>query len=145
MSPDGKRVLFVHDSAVQTALAYREQKQYETHHPVELYVMDRDGGNRHVLRRFEPVIHSVAWSSDGKMLAISGILERSSDGAQPAGRQAGLFLLSADAQGEPRFLFPDALTPSWSPDGRKLAFSVDAPVASGRSIPPTRMDLVMWN
>jgi Tol biopolymer transport system component len=42
-SPDGKRLLFVHDSSLETQASPREQKQYESHHPVELYLMDRDG------------------------------------------------------------------------------------------------------
>ena len=41
--------------------------------------------------------------------------------------RAGLYLLPADGQGEPRLLFRDAFTPSWSPDGKKLAFSVERP------------------
>lgn len=126
-SPDGKRLLFVHDSSLETQASPREQKQYESHHPVELYLMDRDGGNPRLLCRLEPVIHSAAWSPDGKTLAISGIRLMSANGSLPAGRRAGLFLLAAAAQGEPRFLFPDAWTPSWSPDGRKLAFSVERP------------------
>lgn len=126
-SPDGKRILFVHDSALQTSAAPREEKQYESHHPVELYVMDRDGGNSYLLRRFEPVIHSVAWAPDGKTLAISGTRETSVDRSQPGQRQAGLFLVPADGQGELRFLRSNAWTPCWSPDGRKLAFSVELP------------------
>jgi Tol biopolymer transport system component len=116
-SPDGTRVLFVHDAALQTKPAYREEKDFESYHPVELYVMDRDGGNRHLLRRLEPVIYGAAWSPDGKMLAISGAAEAT----------RGLFLLPADGQGEPRLLFRDALTPAWSPNGKKLAFSVERP------------------
>jgi Tol biopolymer transport system component len=128
-SPDGKRVLFVHDSALQTRPPYKEEKQFESHHPVELYVMDRDGTNHHLLRRMEPVIYSAAWSPDGKTLAISSIPEASTNRSQSANEpmHAGLFLLPADAQGEPRLLFQDALTPSWSPDGKKLAFSVERP------------------
>jgi Tol biopolymer transport system component len=110
-SPNGKWLLFVHDSSLQTEPAPREDKQYESHHPVELYLMDRDGGNRRLLQRFEPVVHSVAWSPDGTTLAISGIRLRSATRSQPAERQAGLFLVSANSQSEPRFLFPDGWTP----------------------------------
>lgn len=39
----------------------------------------------------------------------------------------GLFLLPADGQGEPRLLFRNPFTPTWSPDGKKLAFSVEHP------------------
>ncbi len=114
--PDAKRVLFIHDSALRMTPPYKEQVEFVSHHAVELYVMDRDGGNRHLLRRMEPVIYSAAWSPDGNTLAISSI------GGQPM--RAGLFLLPADAQGEPRLLFTDALTPSWSPDAKKLAFAM---------------------
>ena len=128
-SPDGRRILFVHDSALQTKPAYREQKEFESYHPVELYVMDKDRRNRHLVRRLEPVIFSAAWSPDGKTLAITGITEalmklpHSAD--EPV--RAGLFLLAASGQGEPRLLFRNAFSPSWSPDGKKLAFSVENP------------------
>jgi Tol biopolymer transport system component len=128
-SSDGRRVLFIHDSALQTKPAYKEEKEFDSYHPVELYVMDRDGGNRHLLRRMEPVIYGAVWSPDGKTLAVSCIPEASANRSQsddePA--HAGLFLLPADARGEPRLLFQDALTPAWSPDGKKLAFSVERP------------------
>jgi Tol biopolymer transport system component len=128
-SPDGRRILFVHDSALQTKPAYREAKEFESYHPVELQVMDKDGGNRRLLRRLEPFIFSAAWSPDGKTLAITRLpaawANRPRTAEEPV--RAGLFLLPADGHGEPRLLFRNAFTPSWSPDGRRLAFSVERP------------------
>src|ERR1019366_5309451 len=37
-SPDGRRILFIHDSALQTRPAYRESQGFESYHPVELSV-----------------------------------------------------------------------------------------------------------
>ena len=127
-SPDGQRVLFVHDSVLQGRPAYKEKKQYESYHPVELFVMDRDGTNRRLLRRMEPVIYGAAWSADGRTIAISALPEAFANRPQPGDpMRAGLYLLPADGQGEPRLLFRNALTPSWSPDGKQLAFSVEQP------------------
>lgn len=110
-SPDGRQILFVHDAGLQSM--YREVPKARSHHPVELYVMDRDGGNRHLLRHLEPVISSAAWPPDGKTIALSAM---SSSGFP------GLFLLPADGQGEPRLLIRNAWT---SPDGKKIAFSLN--------------------
>src|SRR5258708_4203881 len=91
--------------------------------------MDRDGGNRHLLRRLEPVIYSAVFSPDGKTLAITCLPEARAN-LPPSGEEpvrASLFLLAADGQGEPRLLFPNAFTPPWSPDGKKLAFPLEKP------------------
>lgn len=122
---DGRGILFVHDAALQ-ASTRPEQKGFESYHSVELFRMDRDGGNRQLLRRLDGVIFSVAMSPDEKSLAMTY-----SPSAPPPRQsmRAGLYLLPADAQGEPRFLVRDAFTAAWSPDGKKLAFSVENPRA----------------
>ncbi|HEU0140000.1 MAG TPA: hypothetical protein VFQ79_09830, partial [Bryobacteraceae bacterium] len=122
-SPDGTRILFIHDSTLSTKPPYRETEDTRSHHPIELSVMDADGGNRRVLRRIEPVVHSAAWSPDGETLAITAATAPTA-GEQPP---VGLFLLPATGKGELRLFRSNAWTPSWSPDGRKLAFTVEHP------------------
>lgn len=122
-SPDGRRILFIHDAALETKPEYRETAEYGSAHPVELYVMNRNGSNPHLLRRLEPVIYDTAWSPDGKTIAISHLPPKT-DGRPPL---AGLFLLRSDGRGSPRLVVPNAYTPAWSPDGKKLAFSSQMP------------------
>lgn len=132
-SPDGRRLLFIHDSTLQSGPASPEPKEFATHHPVELQVMDADGGNRRLLRRIEPVIYSAAWSPDGKTIAVTCLPKRmtpAEQALQTEPLQAGLYLLQADGRGELRLLFRNAYTPAWSLDGKKLAFSVESPRGS---------------
>ena len=108
-SPDGRRILFVHDSTLQEG-SYKDRPGANTsRHSVELYVMARNGGNSHLLRRLEPGIEKAAWSPDGRMLAVS--------------LKGGTFLLGPDGQGEPRMFVPNAYSLAWSPNGMKIAFS----------------------
>ncbi len=122
-SPDGRRILFVHDAPLSTRPAYQETENRKSYHPIELSVMDADGRNRRVLRIIEPVIYSAAWSPDGDLLAVSASM--SAAPGQPP--EMGIFLLPANGRGEPRLLIENGWTPSWSPDGAKIAFAVEQP------------------
>jgi Tol biopolymer transport system component len=117
-SPDGQHILFVHDAALQKPDPYgpyREHETYETHHPVQLYEMNRDGSDPRLLKRLEPLIDCGAWSPDGKNVAIQAAA------APPLG--ICLFLWSPEGQSEPRLLVPyPASQPAWSPDGKRILF-----------------------
>jgi Tol biopolymer transport system component len=138
-SSDGKHILFIHDAALTNPPPYRESEELVSHHPIELYVMDRDGSNPRLLRRMESVIFGAAWSPDGKTFAVTWMPEEWTKlpppppeqirpGVfMPVPRSPGLFLISADGQGEPRLLLRDAYTPAWSPDGKKIGFSARLP------------------
>ncbi|MEP6538611.1 MAG: hypothetical protein ABJF23_24950, partial [Bryobacteraceae bacterium] len=105
-SPDGRRILFISDS---------------NHRPVELHVMNADGGNRHLLRRLEPVIYAAAWSPDGATIAVTCLLEAGDP------MRAGLFLMPSNGTGTPQRLVRNAFTPAWSPDGKRIAYSLESP------------------
>ena len=87
---------------------------------VELYAMDRDGANRrlllHVTENFgqrTQQITGVAWSPDGKTLAVTRLA-------------SGLFLVPTNGEGEPRLVLKaqpgrEFSSPAWSPDGKRIA------------------------
>ncbi len=106
-SPDGRKIAFTNI------------------HEVGVYVMNRDGGGRHLLARIGAADRTrdgafrtgdVAWSPDGRRIACI------SDGV--------LWVMNADGTRLRRLvagpvdnLGSDAATLAWSPDGRKIAFT----------------------
>jgi Tol biopolymer transport system component len=109
LSPDGKTILFIHDS--------------KSFHQVELFLMDRDGSNVRRLLRGENIdipAYTPAWSPDGKMIAVSYTPEEWDDNSK-----FGLFLVSADGKQTPRLFKEKGWGAKWSPDGKKLAYSIN--------------------
>jgi Tol biopolymer transport system component len=107
-SPDGKQILFLHGND-------------------ELYVMNRDGSNPHLLRHLQGSIESARWSPDGKTL---GLIYRES--GQP-GQGPGFFLLSVDGQVLPRLVRENTWGVNWSPDGKKVVL-INSPSPGARTV-----------
>jgi Tol biopolymer transport system component len=121
-SPDGRHILLIHDTFWPSRPPALVDKNWLSHFPLEVCVMDSDGGNAHLLRQLDGVISSTAWLPDGKNLAVN--YRSMSEG----GKTFALSVIPVKGQGKPRLLIPGEVSPAWSPDGKKLAFAV-------RSIP----------
>jgi WD40 repeat protein len=103
-SPDGARVVFTSD---------RDGTD-------NLYVMDADGGHLRPLthEKAGTTCRAAAWSPDGSQIAFSRLV----------GDSAQLRVVNSDGTAE-KTLARDAGHPTWSPDGKRLAFISTAPAA----------------
>ena len=104
-SPDGRRIAF---------LSLRKKEH-------GLYVMDADGNNQHYLAHMHQHGYA-AWSPDGKQIAFDCAVGRrtdicviDADGGKPRN-------LTLHPFGNPFHSFDDE-RPTWSPDGRQIAFT----------------------
>ena len=90
----------------------------------EIYVMDADGGNPQNLSNDRNDDRSPSWSPDGKRIAFAS----DRDGHVIDGRPTyEIYVMDADG-GNPQNLSNDRnddRSPSWSPDGKRIAFASD--------------------
>src|SRR5262249_40740883 len=120
------KIAFIHTSYSRLKFNYTEPENAKSHHATEIYVMNRDGSNPHSILHAE-LVGSPVWSPDGKTIAVNYALEEwgynPPDSEHP---RFGLFLVPSDGQGVPKLLKENAAGASWSPDGKKIAFSVNS-------------------
>jgi len=99
-SPDGKRIAFIRrfTNAPQTS---------------DVYLMNADGSN--VVRRTTGgQYYSVTWSPDGRSLAVD---------APSGGDSSNILTMSSDGDGPATVFITNAASPSWSPDGKQIAYA----------------------
>jgi Tol biopolymer transport system component len=86
---------------------------------LELFVMDRDGGNLRQVTRLGGANFAPSWHPDGKRLIFSSNVH------DPKGRNFDLYLVNVDGTGLERVTFNDTFDgfPMFSPDGTQLVFA----------------------
>jgi len=77
----------------------------------DVYIMNADGSN--LKRRTPGPFYSVAWSPDGRTLALDG---------PSGGDSLNISTVSVDGDDVPMVLKTNAAAPSWSPDGKRIAY-----------------------
>jgi len=86
---------------------------------LELFVMDRDGGNLRQVTKLGGANFAPSWHPDGKRLIFSTNI------ADPKGRDFDIYLVNLDGSGLERVTFNDTFDgfPMFSPDGKHLVFA----------------------
>ena len=113
-SPDGKRIAFSSN---------RDRKRGD--HNYEIYVMDADGGNPQNLTNNPGEDRDPSWSPDGKRIVFYSLRDGHFRG--DSGITSEIYVMDADGGNEQRLTEnrQNDQDPSWSPDGKRIAFSSD--------------------
>jgi Tol biopolymer transport system component len=93
---------------------------------LELFVMDRDGGNLRQITKLGGANFAPSWHPDGKRIIFS------SNHHDPKGRNFDLYLVNVDGTGLERVTFNDTFDgfPMFSPDGTRLVFASNRSAAA---------------
>ena len=107
-SPDGRRIAF--DS-------FRDENS-------EVYVMNADGSGQTRLTNHPAHDFGPSWSPDGGRIAFASERDGNSFASDHDGN-VEIYVLNADGSGQTRLTDNPAYddTPSWSPDGGRIAFA----------------------
>ena len=92
----------------------------------EYYRIDRDGANMTRLPFLDMQDREAVWSPDGTRIAFTKYKYDLNYDATSRLQEEGLYMMHSDGSGLVRLTDGYVDEPSWSPDGRKLAVSVDA-------------------
>jgi len=92
--------------------------------PLDLWVMDADGGNKRRLTDNGATNWAPSWHPDGQRLVFSSNLDDWREDIKKFGHNFELYLIRLDGTGLERLTFNTTFDsfPMFSPDGKKLAF-----------------------
>jgi Tol biopolymer transport system component len=104
---------------------------------LELFVMDRDGGNLRQVTRLGAANFAPSWHPDGKRLIFA------SNHEDPKGRDFDIYLINVDGTGLERITRNETFDgfPMFSPDGRHLVFASNR---SAKSEGETNVFIADW-
>ena len=140
-SPDGKRIVYRRDAPADAAslAGFRELLAQGLYRPgvLEIWVMDKDGGNKRQVTQLGAASFAPYFHPDGKRIIFS------SNHPSPRGRAFDLYLIGDDGQGLERVTSEPTFDgfPMFSPDGKQLVFASNR---GGKTSGETNLFLVDW-
>ena len=122
-SPDGKQIAYTH--RLPTRMVLNGQKVGRSHRLADLWVMNRDGSNKHELLHLEGVLNGPEWSPDGKTITFNYIpQEELNEPTLHHQSPYSIYCVNADGAGELKLLKKYSPHGRFSPDGKMEAFVV---------------------
>jgi Tol biopolymer transport system component len=119
-SPDGQRIAFVRSPSLRPGS------------DSQVYVVNADGSRKRRLASKAAPAAGLAWSPDGRKLLVGTLPgpRKLLVGALPGPPTVELYLVNADGSGQRKLTAIERLDggPVWSPDGRKIAFSMHSAI-----------------
>jgi Tol biopolymer transport system component len=140
-SPDGRRIVYRRDApADEAALTrYRELLGRGLYSPgaLEIWTMDRDGGDKRQVTRLGAASFAPYFHPDGRRILFS------SNHPDPKGRNFDLYMIGDDGSGLERITTDPTFDgfPMFSPDGKRLVFASNR---GGRSRGETNLFVAEW-
>lgn len=125
-SPDGQKILFIRNTSLQM-VTNTEGGIAEIGQPTDFYIMNRDGSDPHLLRHMEGVVKDPSWSPDGKKIGFFYQSKEEWLNQGIPGFISGFFVMPIEGSEGPHLVLADARHVDWSPNGKKLVFTVSRP------------------
>ena len=128
-SPDGTKIVWRawHPQTEAELAAWKDcmEKDYIVPFPLDLWVMDSDGGNKRRLTENGATNWAPSWLPDGRRIVFSSNMDDWHADLGKFGHNFELYLINLDGSGLERLTFNDVFDsfPMFSPDGRKLVFA----------------------
>jgi Tol biopolymer transport system component len=127
-SPDGSKIAWRawHPQTDAEKAQWREnmEKDYIESTPLDIWVMDADGGNKKRLTNNGATNWAPSWHPDGKRIVFSSNMDDWREDYKSYGHNFELYLINIDGTGLERITYNNVFDsfPMFSPDGKKIAF-----------------------
>ncbi len=131
ISPDGTRIVWRawHPRSEEEQAQWRENmaKDYIVSTPLDLWVMDADGGNKRRLTDNGATNWAPSWHPDGRRIVFSSNMDDWREDHKTYGHNFELYLINNDGSGLERITYNRVFDsfPMFSPDGKKLVFGAN--------------------
>jgi Tol biopolymer transport system component len=128
ISPDGSKIVWRawHPQTEAEKAQWRNNMEmdYIQSTPLDIWVMDADGGNKKRLTNNGATNWAPSWHPDGKRIIFSSNMDDWREDLKTFGHNFELYLINSDGTGLERITYNKVFDsfPMFSPDGKKIVF-----------------------